>query len=345
MTLTKRGRSLVALGLVGAFFGTVALGAFIWLHSIGVYGSSDPGREVAVTIPEGANAEEVGTILVDSGVISSGLGWRIYLFRHGGSEDIQAGDYMLRTGLVPEDALAEILEEGPAGPEVWRVTFPEGLWLTEMAARLEEGTDLSGAKFLRLVEGAKVPSSLLPEDVDTLEGLLFPSTYEFLKDATERDVVLRMVEQMEEQLADLDLSMAGKVNLTEYDIVTIASMIEAETRVDEERPKVARVIYNRLSQGIALGIDATFLYALRERKDSLTASELAIDSPYNLRQNVGLPPTPIGAPGAASLQAAADPAQGDWLYYVLADCEGNHAFSSSNSEFLQDKRAYQALEC
>lgn len=345
MTLTKRGRTMVALAVIAAFIGAIVLGVYLWLRSIGVYGSSDPGREVAVTIPEGASAEEVGRILVDAGVISSTLGWRIYLSRHGGSENIQAGDYMIRTGLIPADALAELLEEGPAGPDVWRVTFREGLWLTEMAEHLEEVTDLSGDRFLRLTSEARLGSSLLPEGGETLEGLLFPSTYEFLKTVTEREVVEELVEQMEKEVEALDLSSARRANLTEYDIVVIASMIEAETRVDSERPMVARVIYNRLRQGIPLGIDATFLYALGERKDTLTASELAIDSPYNLRKNPGLPPTPIGAPGGASLEAAADPAQGDWLYYVLADCEGNHAFSSTNAEFIRDKRVYQSLDC
>lgn len=108
---------------------------------------------------------------------------------------------------------------------------------------------------------------------------------------------------------------------------------------------VARVIYNRLREGMTLGIDATVLYALGEHKDTLTESELAIDSPYNTRLVAGLPPTPIGAPGAASLEAAAQPAEGPWLYYVLADCEGNHAFSESYDEFLNNKAAYQQLSC
>lgn len=345
MSLTKRGRTLIALGIALAFFGGVAGAGLLYLRSIGVYGSSSPGPEVAVTIPEGTPASDVGDILEDAGVIDSALGWRIFLFRNDGDENVLAGDYMIRTGLVPKDALAELLAEGPEGPEVFRLTFPEGLWLTEMAARIERSTDLSGDRFLRLTSEARVPTSLRPKGVKTLEGLLFPSTYEFLADADERAIVKRMLTEMEDQIEAIDMSRASAVNLTAYDVIIIATMIEAETRVDAERGMVARVIYNRLKQGIPLGIDATYLYALGERKETLTASDLAIDSPYNLRANAGLPPTPIGAPGAASLQAAADPARGDWLYYVLADCDGNHAFSAGNAEFLEDKRAYQALDC
>jgi UPF0755 protein len=108
---------------------------------------------------------------------------------------------------------------------------------------------------------------------------------------------------------------------------------------------VARVIYNRLADGIPLGIDATILYALGEHKEELTATDLAIDSPYNTREVAGLPPTPIGAPGLESLEAALHPADGEWLYYVLADCDGHHAFSASYDDFLANKAKYQSLEC
>jgi len=343
--MTRGRRVGVAFGVLMSLVLIALAGGYLYLRSIGVYGASDPGEPVSITIPKGATFAEVGAILVDQGVIESELGWRIANYLDGGGDEIQAGEYELLTGLSARDALAALLESGPAGEEFVVVTFQEGLWLTEFAATLAAATDLSEEKFLDLVTTGKVRSSLQPEGVDTLEGLLFPSTYQIAVSDTERKVARRLVQEMEDQVAALDLSYAKSVNLTPYDIVNIASMIEAETRVDSERPMVARVIYNRLSQGIPLGIDATYLYALGERKDFLTESDLAIDSPYNLRQNLGLPPTPIGAPGAASLEAAANPAEGDWLFYVLADCEGNHAFSETNDEFLQDKAHYQTLDC
>ena len=108
---------------------------------------------------------------------------------------------------------------------------------------------------------------------------------------------------------------------------------------------IARVIYNRLQEGMPLGIDATVLYALGEHKSELSSDDLKIDSPYNTRIVTGLPPTPIGAPGLNSLEAALAPAEGEWLYYVLADCEGHHAFSTNYDDFLEDKAAYQSLSC
>jgi UPF0755 protein len=123
------------------------------------------------------------------------------------------------------------------------------------------------------------------------------------------------------------------MTITPYDALIVASLVEAEAKVPEDRPKIARVIYNRLAQGMTLGIDATVLYALQERGDTLTQSDLATDSPYNTRVNRGLPPTPINSPGQASLEAALAPADGDWLYYVLTDADGHHYFTNSFSDF------------
>jgi UPF0755 protein len=122
-------------------------------------------------------------------------------------------------------------------------------------------------------------------------------------------------------------------------------MVEAEARVPRERGMIARVIYNRLDAGDRLGIDATVLYAIGEHKETLTVSDLQTDSPYNTRLHPGLPPTPIGAPGVASLEAVLDPPDGDWYYFVVKDCAGRHAFSSTAAQFERDKAAFQRLEC
>jgi UPF0755 protein len=195
------------------------------------------------------------------------------------------------------------------------------------------------------MKSGEVRSKYQPEDVDTLEGLLFPSTYQIGKKEDGRAVAQKLVDEFERRVAPLDFSNAASLGVSAYEAIIVASMIEAETFRSEERRKVAAVIYNRLEKGIHLGIDATILYALGERKNSLTVSDLAIDSPYNTREVAGLPPTPIGAPGLASIRAALDPAPGNWLYYVLADCDGRHAFTSSYDQFLQDKAKYQDLEC
>ncbi|HZA42085.1 MAG TPA: endolytic transglycosylase MltG [Actinomycetota bacterium] len=345
MSLTKRGRLMVVLGVFLAILGTPVLAANFYLRSVGVWGSSDPGEVVQVVVPKGAGVSQIGTILEERGVIKSATGFRIATYVGEGAEQIQAGEYQMPRGLTAGDALDWLLGNNPAGEEFVNVTFREGLWLEDFAAVLDRDTDLSGKAFLNLATNGEVRSKYQPKQVDTLEGLLFPSTYQIVEKDTERTILDRLVAEFEKQFSSLDFSTAKQLNLTRYDVAIVASMIEAETRVDSERPKVAQVIYNRLREGMTLGIDATVLYALGEHKQSLTQSDLEVDSPYNTRKNPGLPPTPIGAPSSASLEAALNPADGDWLYYVLADCEGNHAFSSSYDEFLQDKSNYQGLEC
>lgn len=346
MSLTRRGKAIVVLFVLVAVLAAPVVGGYLYLSSIGFYGESDPGEPVELVIPRGAGTQTIGRILEDSGVIDSAFGFRLATYFGGGVEDVQAGRYEIPTGLTARDALAALVESGPLGARFVTVTFPEGSWLTDFARIVGRETHLSEDKFLDIVENGKVGSSLKPDDIETLEGLLFPSTYQVVKKDTEMSLATELVEEMEKQAAKAGIfDNAESLGVTPYEAIIIASMIEGEASVAGDRDKIARVIYNRLEEGIALGIDATVLYALGEHKNELTQSDLEIDSPYNTRKVAGLPPTPIGAPGLASLEAAANPAEGDWLYYVLADCEGNHAFSEDYDEFLNNKKAYQALDC
>lgn len=342
--LTRRGRVVVGLGVLAAVLLVAAGAGYAYLRSVGFLGKSDPGRLVEVVIPEGSSSSDIGLLLERHGIIKDAFGFRLAAYFDDRTRRIQAGQYELPTGLTAPDALDALLGSGPI-LEFVTVTFPEGSWLVDFAEVLDEQTSISGEKFLELTTGGGMPSDLRPEGIDTMEGLLFPSTYQLVEKDTAKSVARRLARELEEQLAEIDLSAAEAAGFDAYEVVIIASMVEAEARLDEERPKVARVIYNRLEQGMPLGIDATVLYALGEHKEVLTRSDLAVDSPYNTRIVAGLPPTPIGAPGRASLEAAANPAAGPWLYYVLADCEGHHAFSESYDEFLRNKAAYQTLQC
>jgi UPF0755 protein len=340
---TRRRRIVVALGVVILLAGGLAGGAWLYLRSIGVLGDSDPAGRVEVVVPRGSSAADIGELLEDEGVIASALGFRITAYLEGGAENIQAGRYDLERNLTARDALAALMD-GPV-LDVVMVTFPEGSWLTDFARLLADETHLSRRRFLRLARSGAVRSTLQPRSVDTLEGLLWPATYEIVEHDDERSVLARLVAEFEERVATLDLSEAAALGYGPYEVVIIASMIEAEAKVPRERAKIASVIYNRLDAGMPLGIDATIAYAVGRRGGSLTNSDLAVDSPYNTRRYAGLPPTPIGASGQASLEASARPARTDLLYYVLADCDGHHAFSDSYEQFLEDKAAYQRLDC
>ncbi|MPZ90816.1 MAG: endolytic transglycosylase MltG [Actinobacteria bacterium] len=343
MSLTRRGKAVATLVVLFLLLGIPAAVGVVYLNSIGVTSSSSPGEPVEVEIPEGTTMTEVGEILEAEGVIKSAQGFRFVSFLGGGDEGIQAGTYELSTGLSARDALDRMLE----GPEVRfiTVTFPEGAWLPEFAERLDEDTSIRGRDFLRVLESGEVKSSILPKDSNNFEGLLFPSTYQVVEEDTAQTLAQRLVDETEKQLAKVDTSRVEAMGYSKYEILNVASMIQAEAGVSRDRGKIARVIYNRLDENIALGIDATVIYALGERKNSLTSSDLEIDSPFNTRKVAGLPPTPIGAPGAEAIEAAAKPVEGPWLYYVLSDCDGKHAFSVDYEDFLADKADYQNLTC
>lgn len=342
MKLTRRGKIVIALGIVATVFGLPALGGYLYLRSIGVLIASDPGARVEVEIPKGASVSQVGEVLEDAGVIRSAMGFRVAVFLNSGSENIQAGTYKLRRGLSAPDALDAVLE-GPT-VEFVTVTFPEGSWLADFAAIVDRETHIAGERFLEVARSGEIRSRFQPPGVDTLEGLLFPATYQVVESDTAESLVRRLVDEFDERAVAAGVD-GGAMGLSPYEVIIVASMVEAEAQIDDERGKIARVIYNRLEVGEKLGIDATVNYAIGRHGLDLTQSELAVDSPYNTRLYAGLPPTPIGASGEASLTAAMTPPEGDWFFYVLADCEGRHAFSETASEFAQDKAAYQLLNC
>ena len=187
------------------------------------------------------------------------------------------------------------------------------------------------------------PSKYGAEGAGDLEGFLFPATYEVFRRDDARDLVEKQLAAFEDNFSKVDLDYAKSKNLTPYDVVIIASMIEKEIALPEERAEAAAVIYNRLSDGMPLGIDATIRFATGNYDEPLKQSELDLESPYNTRINTGLPPGPIGNPGLASIEAAAKPAKSDALYYVIEPGTCNeHFFTDSEKEFEAAAAEYQA---
>lgn len=235
-----------------------------------------------------------------------------------------------------DDAPA-VAAQTTATTPVARVTFPEGLRREEIADILARETGLSRDRYMDLTAAGPRGRKLAQADGPrSLEGFLFPATYDIYPDTTVGDVVDQQIQAYEDRTAAIDYRYARSKNLTEYDVLTIASMVEREVRVPAERPIVAGVMYNRLKAGMRLDIDATVQYALGEWKPELTASDLQVDSPYNTRRFAGLPPGPISNPGSASIVAAARPTRTDYLYYVArADGTGRHYFARTPEEFEQ----------
>ena len=324
-----RGALILLLVLV-----VLAAGGFgLYRYAVG---GSGPARPVALEIAEGSTAADVGTPLEERGVIRSALAFRISAQLRGFGSDIQAGAYELATNM-PIDSVLEVLEAGPV-IETVTVTVPEGLELPEVAATVGEALGLDARRFeLAATSGRFALEPYLPEGTETVEGFLFPKTYEFGTEGLHEVPVLeRLLAQFEAEAARLDWSRAEGLGLSEYEIVIVASMIEREARVSQDRSKVSAVIHNRLREGMPLQIDATVQYALPEGNRELTFEDYEYQSPYNTYLRAGLPPTPIASPGRASLEAALAPADGDFLYFVVIDPEtGQHAFAETYKEFLR----------
>ena len=310
--------------------------------------SGDPAAAEIFTITETDDLLTVSKRLEQEGFIVNDSVFRSYVSSKGGLE-IAAGFYTLK----PLDHVGNILRilKTPPNETLTKITFPEGFTLAQMAQRLgEEVKSVNESDFLlktgdTSAEISAVRSVYQPESVTTLEGLLFPDTYLINGDQTATQVAQQMLKLMERvgRQEGLDDSM-NAVGLSPYEVLTIASIIEREAKVPEDRAKISRVIYNRLSLGMPLEIDATLFY---KQNNDLPFLELkAMDSPYNTYLYTGLPPTPISNPGRAAINAALNPApnpsSGDpicreitdgspcsYLYYVLSDKDGHHVFATS----------------
>jgi UPF0755 protein len=300
---------------------------------------------VRVQIPENSDAGTIGDLLAERGVVASGTFFELNATLTGRRGGLRPGDYTLRRDMSYGDAIAA-LEKGPkvkVVPTV-NVTVPEGLSIREATPVVDKG-QLKGS-YAKAARERRVLRRIrrlgAPRGTRTAEGFLFPATYTLVNGSPAGDLVSKQLDAFEDNFKGVDMRYPKRKNLTRYDVLIIASMIEREVQIDRERPLVAAVIYNRLSEGMPLGIDATIRYEARNWSSPLKVSELEKDTPYNTRLHAGLPPTPIGNPGRKSLEAAANPAREDYLFYVVKPCgEGAHNFSSTDAEFARDTQAYE----
>jgi UPF0755 protein len=319
------------LVLVG---GVVAAGAY-YGHCKGASGER---RDVEFTVEAGTSGEDVVSELHDLGVVRcGGIVGRILLRGTGKADSIRAGSYVLTTNMTLDEAILILSTPPPAIPTV-RLTIPEGYRLTQIAERVSEELGIAEDRFLALAEGEEWSLDPYLSAGKGTEGFLFPETYRFPKgDTTAEDVIQRLLDQFATEAEGLDWRRSRDLGVSEYEVVVIASMIEREAAVASDRAKISAVIYNRLAEGMPLGIDATVGYIDPDPSNGLTVSDFEIDSPYNTRLHTGLPPTPIASPGIASLRAALSPADVPYLYYVLCGDNGEHRFSVSYDRFLSDK--------
>ena len=320
--MTKLLTAVIALALLAA-------ATFSYLS-----GGSGEGELVAFTVPDGVGASTLADILAEEGVIRSAFAFKLRARFDDRAATIQAGDYELRKGMSVGDVL-DALSTGPAAPDSFRVLIREGLTVEQTLEAIAgaQGSPFTVDQLREALNGVAlpewVPAEDLPDAAEPFEGLLFPDTYDFRLDIDPQTLLARLVEQTDKVLA----SVAPPANLSPYQVLVMASLIEREARLREEQPRISAVMHNRLERGMQLQIDATVLYALGEHKARVLYEDLEIDSPWNTYRNPGLPPTPISGAGRAAIEAAANPAPEDYLYYVVVDPEtGRHGFSRTLDE-------------
>lgn len=337
----------VGVAFVLIIFLVLGLGGYWLINQINP-SDGGSGEPVTLVIPNDAGLATISRLLEEKGVVSNATIFRYYA-KWKDISTVRAGEYdRLHTNDSMDDVIAR-LNQGPIPPKFSEVTFPEGLWLTETAATaIEAYPEMDPFEFGTVLTSPDTPRSIYQPEGKPFDGFLFPATYrvEDPDRANEQKLIDQMIKQFDTVGQEIGLENAtamlegqtGDVVITPYDAITVASLIEGEANQPAERARVARVIYNRLERDMSLGLDASVLFALGERKTELTRSDLDIDSPFNTRKYGGIPPTPINSPGKDSLVAALNPSTEEgsdgWLYYVLIDKEGNHLFTDDYDEFL-----------
>lgn len=305
------------------------------------------GKPVHVTVPSGTGTLGVADILEKNGLIRNRTLFAGYLKVTKQGDRFQAGEYEMAPG-ISLSRIVDMLNKGETVKvETFRFTIPEGYTVEQVAAKLEEQKLTDAAAFIKLADTAAFPDATFPEPPPTdaalkhrLEGYLFPETYEMKKSSTPEEMLDRMASEWKRKLAELPAGWEEKMKqqgMNFHQLLTVASLIEKEVAVNEERPLVASVIFNRLRIKQPLQIDATVLYALKEPKERLMEADLRTESPYNTYLHPGLPPGPIASPGLASVKAALEPVDSNFYYYVTKkDGSRKHLFAETYDQHLKN---------
>ncbi len=332
----RRPRWLVLVLIVFVLAAGTLFGGYRYIAGA-ISPSGMPGADVQVRLAKGLSTDQISETLAMAGVVHRA---RVFAYwtKFGGKGPYQAGEYTLQRNSSYQ-TVADILSKGQKAPDA-RLLVPEGLRLDQIAELVGKLPGRTAARFKELATNGSIRSPLEPTGVNSLEGLLFPSTYQIGANDDEGRIIQRMIDTMVRVSTESGLQQAAEDRkLSPYQLLIEASLIEREAKLDEDRPLIAEVIANRLGKNMRLEIDATAIYALAQQgkkpsgpKGTPTVADLNVASPYNTYKTPGLPPGPIAAPGRASIQAAAAPAQGPFLFYVVTSADGKHAFAATLAE-------------
>jgi len=295
---------------------------------------------ITVNIPQGSAASEISSILDSTGIVSSKLAFELYLRNENLTDKLRAGTYELPNNLSFEEVTALLLKGPPL--KTYTITVPEGLWISETLEILSAQTGYDVLQLENSLTSGLVTSSYLDStealELQNWEGLLFPNTYQIDIEANGEEILQIMVSELEKRYELLlsNYSVPEWIN-NSNEFFTVASLIEAEAKLDEDRPLVSSVIRNRLNDNMLLQIDAAVLYALQKRKSQVLLIDLQVDSPYNIYKFTGLPPTPISGFGEKAMQAIFDTPENDFIYYLLTDINGKMTFTNNYEDFINLK--------
>ena len=339
----SRGRKIAVIS-IGVLIVMVLFGGLVsfWAYRQ-LFPSGRPGNEIVFEIPTGSSTNSIADLLEKKGVIDNSFLFKLYI-RVKGAGSFQAGTYRFPQHDRADDVLRR-LRAGPLPPPTRRFTVPPGLNLRQIPQQIVAAIPTFSVEKLNQILTAGAVRSQFQPATKPIEGFLFPDTYEIGEGADETAALQQMITQFDRVANELGLADSqALVGYDPYQVLIVASLVEEEAKVDVDRPKIARVIYNRLARGIPLGVDATLCYLKDERPCVLRQSDLASDSPYNTRRVAGLPPTPIASVSRKALEAALHPEESDALYYVLDPNlpTGQHFFTASASEFEAAKARCKA---
>lgn len=340
-------KKLIISGIALILFILIGIGGvYFWLTSSMNSKLTHNKSSQFIVIPKGTSPNEIVEKLSNEGIISNPSVMKNYIRFFYDSSKLKAGEYQFDSPISAMEVLKE-LEKGEE--RTIKLTIPEGWTRYEISKRIAEkfptNPPMDDKAVLTLMEDVSQIKDIDP-NAKNLEGYLYPTTYSFPKDTKPQEVIKRMVDQFRKTWKPEWTAKAQSLGKSVQQIMTIASMIENESKFEGERPIVASVIYNRLNKGMALGIDATNVYIAKMlgRWDGvINKSDLEVDSPYNTRKNAGLPPGPISSASETAIEAALNPAKTDYLYYVLnvEKNDSSHNFYVTAAEFEKGKAAYQ----
>ena len=349
MSKEKNGKKSGKIAIIAILLVLVIIAAagLVWVNSLGKPVDPENTELVRVEVPSGSGTEAIGNILEEAGVIDSVLNFRIKSKLVGNDGNYKAGVYEFSPSMSMNEMMKDLLEGKAA--EAVKFTVPEGSSLKETANIIANTGVCSADEFLAAAASGQYQYSFLngiPAGANQLEGYLYPDTYEVFKTETPDSIIRRMLDRHEEIWNTVKAEApenAISANFTDHQIIVIASLIEEEAKLDNERPLVSSVIYNRLEKGMPLQFCSTVQYALGKHKERLYYSDLEVNSPYNTYKVAGLPAGPICSPGKASIQAALNPEVTDYLYFVVSAAgDGSHNFAAQGDDFSAYKDEYLA---